>query len=411
MESIRDAYFVAYRSNTSSELHMNDKVYISDELEDNIMDCHYDLIGTMSNYLDDIYEVDDIVAQLRKDRIIPVTTSRYIYCNIQDVIDYDLADGVIVYNGPDFIIGYIGPVELREGTVISVLDDLDAEIINHTYEDDVYSITEEGLKYLKELEESWSEPEIGEIGPIFARPLDECIKYATETIDKTISEACKMSCEREERNSMDNLFGNLGFGKANTNRFKLSMNGIAVKKDGGYVVYNKDTNEFVDVSNIIFDIKDAIYILPSVEVNAGDMVIHEGLVYTIVSTKDGEIKAVSYEDCTQTILIPKSTMFGIKYFNKVFSILGDNFAASKDIFSNPMMLMALIDGKDSGLSNIMLMNAMSSGDLASNPMALAMMLKGDKSDDSLSTLAFMSMFNNGTNPFAPKKANKEKTNN
>ena len=45
-------------------------------------------------------------------------------------------------------------------------------------------------------------------------------------------------------------------------------------------------------------------------------------------------------------------------------------------------------------------------------MALAMMLKGDTSSDSLSTIALMSMFNNGTNPFAPKKAkaNKKETN-
>lgn len=169
----------------------------------------------------------------------------------------------------------------------------------------------------------------------------------------------------------------------------------------------KNTNEFVDVTNLVFDIKDALFVLPSIDVAAGDMVIHEGLVYTIVSTKDNEIKAVSYEDCTQTVIIPKTTMFGIKYFNKVFSILGDNFAATGDLFNNPMMLMALIEGKNSDLSNIMLMNSLASGDLASNPMALAMMLKGDKSSDSMSTLAFMSMFNNGTNPFAPKKATKD----
>ena len=102
-------------------------------------------------------------------------------------------------------------------------------------------------------------------------------------------------------------------------------------------------------------------------------------------------------------------MFGIKYFTKVFSMFGDNFAATKDLFSNPMMLMALMEGKNSDLSQLMLFSSLSKGDLGSNPMALAMLLKGDKEDNTLSTLAMMSMFNNGTNPFAPVKGKDNKS--
>ena len=91
-------------------------------------------------------------------------------------------------------------------------------------------------------------------------------------------------------------------------------------------------------------------------------------------------------------------------------MFGDNFAASKDLFSNPVMLMSLINGEGTDFSKILLLNSMSQGDLGSNPIALAMMLKGDSSDDNLSTIAMMSMFNNGTNPFAPKKAEKNKEN-
>ena len=96
-------------------------------------------------------------------------------------------------------------------------------------------------------------------------------------------------------------------------------------------------------------------------------------------------------------------MFGIKYFQKVFSMFGDNFAATGDLFSNPLMLMALMDGKDSDLTQLMLLSSLNKGELGNNPVALAMLLKGDKGSDSLSTIALMSMFNNGTNPFAPKK--------
>ena len=108
-------------------------------------------------------------------------------------------------------------------------------------------------------------------------------------------EALKCVCEREESKFMDNLFGNLGFGKLQGNRFKISMNGIAVAQGNGkYVVYNKDNNEFVDVSNMLLDIKDAMFLLPAVEVGVGDTVLHENKPYFVVSTANNEIKAVIY---------------------------------------------------------------------------------------------------------------------
>ena len=47
------------------------------------------------------------------------------------------------------------------------------------------------------------------------------------------------------------------------------MNGIAVAQEstGKYVVYNKENNEFVDVTNTLIDIKDALFILPAVDIN------------------------------------------------------------------------------------------------------------------------------------------------
>ena len=96
-------------------------------------------------------------------------------------------------------------------------------------------------------------------------------------------------------------------------------------------------------------------------------------------------------------------MFGIKYFQKVFSMFGDNFAANGDLFSNPMMLMALMDGGSNDLTQLMLLNSLNKGELGNNPMALAMLLKNDKGNDNLSAIALMSIFNNGASPFTPKK--------
>lgn len=214
--------------------------------------------------------------------------------------------------------------------------------------------------------------------------------------------------EREEEKSMDNVFGKLGFGKCADTRFALSINGVAVRQanTNKYVVYNKDNNEFVDTTDMLINIKDALFVLPAVEINVGDTVLHENKAYYIVGT-GREIKAVSYDDCTQTVLIPKSTMFGVKYFTKVFSLFGDNFAATGELFSNPMMLMALINGEGNGdISKLLLLSSLTKGEGFNNPMLMSMLLKDDSKSD-LSTFAMMSMLGNGTNPFAPKAKAKE----
>lgn len=342
-------------------------------------------IGIIDNIVDDIIEIDEDLHYLRKNILIP-NTNKAAFVNGKDRETLGIESGVIVMSKYDLAVVYCG--------VINVPANFDTINAGDLYDElTTYELTDKGELALTE------EPTI-DFQTIANDLAEEIARFIAEECDE-----CNVCPEeREEKTVMDNLFGNLGFGKLRGDRFKLSMNGIAVaqKDTGKYVVYNKDNNEFVDATNTLFDIKDALFILPAVEVSVGDTILHENKPYFIVDTTN-EIKAVSYDDCTQTVLIPKSTMFGIKYFTKVFSMFGDNFASTGDLFSNPMMLMALMEGKNSDLTQLMLLSSLNNGDLGSNPMALAMMLKGDKSDDSLSTIALMSMFNNGTNPFAPKK--------
>lgn len=365
-ENYRDSYTLVKLRNADAIVYSNTKIIFN-----SIYAYSEDgkCIGFIYDNSERLPQVEELISAMRNNGSIPTNTDTAIIKDNLSINREGIESGTAIATIDGFVIVYCG-----------VLDCPDED---YESDEEYYSLTEEGLKYLEGLE-------------ALANIMDENI--------------CDLVCpteEREEKNNMDNLFGNLGFGKITGNRFKLSMNGIAVSQGNGkYVVYNKDSNEFVDVTNTLFDFKDALFMLPAVEVSAGDTVIHENKAYFIVDTTN-EIKAVSYEDCTQTVLIPKSTMFGIKYFTKVFSMFGDNFAATGDLFSNPMMLMALMDGKNSDLTQLMLFNSMSNGELGSNPMALAMMLKGDKSDDSLSTIALMSMFNNGTNPFAPKKKDKK----
>ena len=373
MSNYRDAYAVFHLLDNNAQPYFKDPVTLYAE---DVYNAKDHLIGVMFNYISDCTSMVETIGKLREDNLIPVSVEKPAFINSGLADKLGLDSGVVVATKDDLVAVYLGVVELTDDIETAYVEDYPYEDkCDLLQETEYYRLTEKGLKYLAELEAMRNEDE----------------------------HACVCPEEREENSTMDNLFGNLGFGKIKGNRFKLSMNGIAVEQaTGKYVVYNKDNNEFVDVTNTLFDIKDALFLLPAVEVNAGDTVLHEGKAYYIVDTTN-EIKAVSYEDCTQTVLIPKSTMFGIKYFQKVFSMFGDNFAATGDLFSNPLMLMALMDGKDSDLTQLMLLSSLNKGELGNNPMALAMLLKGDKGSDSLSTIALMSMFNNGTNPFTPKK--------
>ena len=339
----------------------------------------YGSIGKQEKYYDHAIEVLDI---LIRDGVYTLCGNDYIFLERAEItkliggLDDDNSIGKVIYTDGKMAILYLGtadeeyffPEEKTE-------DDLFDEVTSMLHE-----MLGDGLVVVQENEEE-----------------EMCYTITQKGLDYL------QQSEREEEKSMDNVFGKLGFGKCTDTRFALSINGIAVRQGNTdkYVVYNKDNNEFVDTTDMLINIKDALFVLPATEINVGDTVVHENKAYYIVGT-GREIKAVSYDDCTQTVLIPKSTMFGLKYFTKVFSMFGDNFAATGELFSNPMMLMALIGGEgNTDISKLLLFSSLSKGEGFNNPMLMSMLLKDDSKSD-LSTFAMMSMLGNGTNPFAPK---------
>lgn len=298
--------------------------------------------------------------------------------------------------------------DILAGQVIFADGEISIIYLGEKSEEEIYSFEDEYEEI--DMEEDISLDSLLDLGPWLSCPCEELVisdKYTDYGMNNDI-------LLRKEEDKMENVFGKLGFGKCADPRFSLSMNGIAVRAFGSdkYVVYNKDNNEFVDATDMLISVGDGLFILPAVEVNVGDTVIHEGKPYYITSVANNEIKAVSYEECTQTVLIPKTTMFGLKYFKKVFSMFGDNFASTGEMFKNPMMLMALMNGdKDSDLSNLLLMSSMGNGDFASNPMLMALLMKkGNKTD--MSDLLMLSMLNGNNNPFTgkTKKAEDNKNN-
>ena len=375
-----------YYDTPEDYLQVGDLVLITPNGTVNKQETQFGSIGKQERYYD---EAITVLEMLVRDKVYELNGDDFVFLEREEIAEFFGGDdgyavGKVVFTNGEEAILYLGTADEdyffpeEEFTVQGAIGDLEA-ILNSMVDDGTitsvmcdgevcYSITDKGLDYLEK-------------------------------------------SEREEEKTMDNMFGKLGFGKCADTRFALSINGVAVRQasTGKYVVYNKDNNEFVDTTDMLINIKDALFLLPATEINVGDTVIHENKAYYIVST-GAEIKAVSYDDCTQTVLIPKTTMFGLKYFTKVFSLFGDNFAATGELFSNPMMLMALMNGdKDMDLSKILLFSSFAKGDLASNPMLMAMLMKDDKGSD-FSTFAMMSMLGNRTNPFAAKTTKKNDTN-
>lgn len=219
--------------------------------------------------------------------------------------------------------------------------------------------------------------------------------------------------EEEKVKEETNMFSNLGssFGKIGSDQFRLSINGLAVKgKDGKYVTFNPETRELVEVTTGFFDdMKDLLFLMPTTELEVGDIIIHQNKPYYITVSKDNVVKGIDFEDAIESTLVPKTNVFGMKYYTKVFNCLGTNNILGTDIASNPMMAYALMGGKDFDLSKIMMFQALSGqgkgiADFSENPIMLMALMSNENGKNDLSDFAKMQILSGLSNK---KKTTKE----
>ena len=227
---------------------------------------------------------------------------------------------------------------------------------------------------------------------------------------------CKVAEENKEEKKVKeetNMFSNLGssFGKIGSDQFRLSINGLAVKgKDGKYVTFNPETRELVEVTTGFFDdMKDLLFLMPTTELEVGDIIIHQNKPYYITVSKDNVVKGIDFEDAIESTLVPKTNVFGMKYYTKVFNCLGTNNILGTDIASNPMMAYALMGGKDFDLSKIMMFQALSGqgkgiADFSENPIMLMALMSNENGKNDLSDFAKMQILSGLSNK---KKTTKE----
>ena len=227
---------------------------------------------------------------------------------------------------------------------------------------------------------------------------------------------CEVAEENKEEKKVKeetNMFSNLGssFGKIGSDQFRLSINGLAVKgKDGKYVTFNPETRELVEVTTGFFDdMKDLLFLMPTTELEVGDIIIHQNKPYYITVSKDNVVKGIDFEDAIESTLVPKTNVFGMKYYTKVFNCLGTNNILGTDIASNPMMAYALMGGKDFDLSKIMMFQALSGqgkgiADFSENPIMLMALMSNENGKNDLSDFAKMQILSGLSNK---KKTTKE----
>lgn len=240
--------------------------------------------------------------------------------------------------------------------------------------------------------------------------------------DMTCEKCCdtERKCAVEEENKEEkkvkeetNMFSNLGssFGKIGSDQFRLSINGLAVKgKDGKYITFNPETRELVEVTTGFFDdMKDLLFLMPTTELEVGDIILHQNKPYYITVSKDNVVKGIDFEDAIESTLVPKTNVFGMKYYTKVFNCLGTNNILGTDIASNPMMAYVLMGGKDFDLSKIMMFQALSGqgkgiADFSENPIMLMALMSNENGKNDLSDFAKMQILSGLSNK---KKTTKE----
>ena len=243
--------------------------------------------------------------------------------------------------------------------------------------------------------------------------------------DMTCEKCCdtERECAVAEENKVEkkvkeetNMFSNLGssFGKIGSDQFRLSINGLAVKgKDGKYVTFNPETRELVEVTTGFFDdMKDLLFLMPTTELEVGDIILHQNKPYYITVSKDNVVKGIDFEDAIESTLVPKTNVFGMKYYTKVFNCLGTNNILGTDIASNPMMAYALMGGKDFDLSKIMMFQALSGqgkgiADFSENPIMLMALMSNENGKNDLSDFAKMQILSGLSNKKKPTKETKK----
>ena len=214
--------------------------------------------------------------------------------------------------------------------------------------------------------------------------------------------------EKKEKTTMNtSKMFNFDFGPVSGSQFRMSPYGLAVcTQTNGWVAYNAETKELMNVDILNFDISKMIYKMPVAlsDIKEGDIVLHGGKPMFVRSlTPSGSaISVINYADATLLDILPVKSPFGFNFFTKVCTLFNFDVSAAspENPFGSLLPFLMLGEGKDIDPMVFMLMGG---SNFTSNPMMMYLLMnQKDKGD----MLPFVLMANGGLSNVwpAPGKA-------
>ena len=152
----------------------------------------------------------------------------------------------------------------------------------------------------------------------------------------------------KEKENMNNLFGNLRVGKAGSS-YSITYFGTVAYK--GKTWYN---NTVYDCQGMTIDL-DLLYLVPTSEINSGDIIEKDGDAYHVNSVADGKLEVVNLVTSKEETLLPGGP-FGMTLYSKVYNPMGG------------------MGAKDNNLGNMLLMQSLLGNKGGDNSMLVAMMM-------------------------------------
>lgn len=148
-------------------------------------------------------------------------------------------------------------------------------------------------------------------------------------------------------NEMNSMFGGMSFGSINTDDFRISMNGLAIKaSEDKYVAFDISNNTLTDVTPMSFDAKGMLFKMPVnvKDIKRGDIIIHneKPVIITKIDEND-EIEIINPFTATNDKIILIKNMFGFTCVTKIVNMMNvsgiNPMMMSGNMDFNPMMLM------------------------------------------------------------------------
>lgn len=205
--------------------------------------------------------------------------------------------------------------------------------------------------------------------------------------------------EKENNSMFENVFKGFEFGKA---QVKTSIYGPAFRCGDMYVSYDKKTENYIDVTDLLLDIENMNYKMPiaAAAVTVGDYILHMHKWVRVLNVLDGERLEVEDMQEKQVItILPVKNVFGFDFYTKLFCFADNLFGEvnAENPFGNllPLMLMSK-DGKNDNLLPFMLMSGGFNGNTQMNPLMMYALM-GNKGNDNILLMLMMMNGGNGFN--------------